>query len=85
MLVRFISARVTKDLAANERPSIEVTQLSSRRPGPHMELFLRHLFTIFLHLGFLGLVIVGILDSSFLFAWKRFVGGGDGSPGWRTG
>jgi membrane protein YqaA with SNARE-associated domain len=32
-----------------------------------MEPFLRHLFTVFLHLGFVGLLIVGILDSSFLF------------------
>ncbi len=28
---------------------------------------LTHLFTIFLHLGFWGLVILGMLDSSFLF------------------
>ena len=32
-----------------------------------MEPFLRHVFTIFLPLGFWGLVIVGILDSSFVF------------------
>lgn len=32
-----------------------------------MEPFLRHLFAFFLHLGFAGLLIVGVLDSSFLF------------------
>lgn len=32
-----------------------------------MEPFLRHLFSVFLHLGISGLLIVGILDSSFLF------------------
>ncbi len=32
-----------------------------------MHVLLRHLFSYFLHLGALGLVVLGILDSSFLF------------------
>ena len=32
-----------------------------------LESVLSHLFTILLHLGFAGLIIVGVLDSSFLF------------------
>ena len=32
-----------------------------------MQLVIRHLFVIFLHLGYLGLLILGVLDSSFLF------------------
>ena len=32
-----------------------------------MHVFFRHLFAFFLHIGAFGLVILGILDSSFLF------------------
>ncbi len=32
-----------------------------------MHVLLRHLFAYFLHLGAIGLVILGVLDSSFLF------------------
>lgn len=32
-----------------------------------MHVILRHLFAFFLHLGALGLVLLGVLDSSFLF------------------
>ena len=32
-----------------------------------MHVLIRHFFAVFLHLGALGLVILGVLDSSFLF------------------